>query len=108
MALVHRGKNAYLYRSFRDGNRVRREYLGSGEVARALAHIIETERGRRQEAREAEGRRWRGELLRLESFEKVVQDYCGLVDSAMRWTMENTGYYLHLRSWRPRPMPPER
>jgi hypothetical protein len=104
MALVHRGKHVYFYRSFREGNSVRREYLGRDEVATALALIIELERDRRRDAHEASERRWRRELKRWESFEGQILKYNGLVDSLVSWSLVKLGYYLHKRSWRPRQM----
>jgi hypothetical protein len=108
MALVHRGKHVYFYRSFREGNSVRREYLGRDEVATALAQIIEIERDHRRHAHEAMERRWRRELERWEKFEGPILDYNRLVDSLVSWTLVKLGYYLHKRTWRPRRMTPER
>jgi hypothetical protein len=86
------------------GNSVRRDYLGCGEVATALAQIIELERDRRRDAHEASERRWRRELKRLEKFEEQILDYNRLVDSLVSWTLVKLGYHLHKRTWRPRGM----
>jgi hypothetical protein len=104
MALVYRGKHVYFYRSFREGNSVRREYLGRDEMATALAQIIELERDRRRDAHEASERRWRRELKQWEKFEGQILGYNRLVDSLVSWSLVKLGYYLHKRSWRPRQM----
>jgi hypothetical protein len=107
MALVHRGKHVYFYRSFREGNSVRREYLGRDEVATALAQIIELNRERLRDALEAAEERWRRELKRWEKFEGQILNYNRLVDSLVSWTLVKLGYYLHKRTWRPRRMTPK-
>src|SRR5262249_45972727 len=95
------------YRSFREGNSVRREYLGRDEVALALAQVIELERDHRRDIHEAREKRWRRELKRLEKFEERILNYNRLVDSLVSWTMFKLRYYLHKRTWRSRQMTPK-
>jgi hypothetical protein len=108
MALVYCGEHKYFYRSFREGRKVRREYLGYGAVAEALALLDQLEKERRQAAADAAEKRWRRELASLEQFERKILNYSGSVDSVMMWSLIKLGYYNHKRSWRPRLMTPER
>jgi hypothetical protein len=102
MALFHHGKCVYLYRSVRVGRSVRRIYVACGELALALARASQIERDRKQAAREAEERRWRRELKRLEAFDMQILKYNGLINKVVEWTLINIGFYQHARTWRPR------
>jgi hypothetical protein len=70
----------------------------------AVALAIQRERDRKQAAREAEEGRWRRELKRLETFDMQILKYDGLVNEVVEWTLINTGFYQHARTWRPRKM----
>jgi hypothetical protein len=50
MALEKRNGNLYYYRSVRDGEKVRRVYVGAGEIAR-IAHEHDEQRRAQEERR---------------------------------------------------------
>jgi hypothetical protein len=52
VAWERRGSNLYYYQSERVDGRVRKKYVGTGEVAQAIAHADETIRQSRAERRE--------------------------------------------------------
>jgi len=54
VAWEQRSENLYYYRSGRDGERVKKEYLGRGELAETIAHADETIRRHREERRAQE------------------------------------------------------
>src|SRR5262249_33853874 len=87
---------------------VRRIYVACGELALALARASQIERDRERAAREAEERRWRREVKRLEAFDMQILKYDGMVSKVVEWTLINVGFYQHARTWRPRPMTAER
>jgi hypothetical protein len=68
MTLERRDGRTYYYRSVRDGDKVRKVYLGAGELAR-IAHERETMRRALEEHRREEERR---ELERLEALAAPV------------------------------------
>jgi hypothetical protein len=104
MALVYRNNNVYYYRLYREGNKVKRQYMCCGEFAIALDREIRRERDRERATREAEERRWRREVKRLEAFDMQILKYDGMVNEVVEWTLINAGFYRHARTWRPRKM----
>jgi hypothetical protein len=108
MGLVYSNNNVYYYRSYREGTKVKHQYLGHGELALAVARAIQHKRDRKQAAREVEERRWRREVKRLETLDVQILKHVGLVNKVVEWTLINLGFYQHARTWRPRPMTTER
>jgi hypothetical protein len=107
MALKYRGKCIYCYESVRTGKSVRSIYLGSGEVAVAVAKIQEYEREKQRAALEAREENVRLEKQALNELDGQVTSYYELVDKILSFTLTKCGYYLHKRTWRPRRMTPE-
>jgi hypothetical protein len=59
VAWERRGGNLYYYRCEREGGRVRKRYIGAGEVAELVAHADATLRlAREQRAARGRGRSW--------------------------------------------------
>jgi hypothetical protein len=81
-------------RSYRDGDRVRSEYLGSGELGRMMMLILADGRQRQRENIRLEierSDRWRNRLAR----------FCDLVEIMFRREMMARGFHQHARSgWR--------
>ena len=94
-----RGTKRYLYRSFRDGNGVHRQYLGSGEKAMAyLAHV---------QKKGSEELQTRNTLARLQRTQAAFDAQTYDLDTAIRDLMEGeflvAGFHLHAGSvWRRR------
>jgi hypothetical protein len=74
----------------------------------AVARAIQRERDRERAAREAEERRWRREVKRLDTLDVQILKYVGMVNKVVEWTLINAGFYRHARTWRPRKMNAER
>ncbi len=69
MAWEQRGGRRYYYQSERDEEgRVKKRYIGAGEIAELVAHADETRRRARQERRERE----REELERLKAADAAL------------------------------------
>jgi hypothetical protein len=87
-------RNGGYYSSVRDGDQVRSEYLGSGELGRMMMMILADGRQRQREniRREIERcDRWRNRLAR----------FCDLVEVMFRREMMARGFHQHDRSgWR--------
>jgi hypothetical protein len=96
VAWEERRGSLYYYRSMRDGKRVRKEYVGAGEVAEALAHADETIR-RIRELEVAEGR---AELECLMELAAPVAQLCEMVEVLARAELVAAGYYRHKGQWR--------
>ena len=98
MAYDRRG---YYYRSHRDGDRVRRVYLGNGPIAHLSSLMVEQ---RRVEA-VVRSRAWQaGEAARVPA-EVGQHELDGLADRMMRATLLAAGYHRHDRGpWRRRRM----
>jgi hypothetical protein len=98
MALEKRGGNLYYYRSIRRGDKVRRVYVGSGELA-TIAHerdLMEraVEEGRRQEERR--------ELEKLERLAAPVLEIGEAAAVLTRAHLVAVGYRRHKGEWRMR------
>ncbi len=98
MAYDSRG---YYSRSVREGDRVRRVYLGKGPAAELAARLDE---GRRSE-RLARSVAWRAEEARRAVAEAHLRDLDGLADLMMKATLLAAGFHRHDRgAWRRRRM----
>jgi hypothetical protein len=98
MAWETRNGNRYYYRSVRDGDRVRKEYVGTGPLALLAAEADEARRLRRQRKRERE----RAELERLREADAVVERLCEDAETLARAVLMASGYTNHKGEWRMR------
>ena len=96
MAWEERRGNRYYYRSVRDGKRVRKEYVGAGEVTEALARADEAIR----RIRELEAAERRAEVERLAQLDAPVAQLCEMVEVLARAELVVAGYYRHKGQWR--------
>jgi hypothetical protein len=98
MAWERRGNNFYYYQGVREDRRVRKRYIGRGEVAEVLAHTDET-MARDRRARVMGERAELGEMRSLlESADKMGD----VAESLARAEMVAAGYRQHNSEWRRR------
>ena len=91
MAWERRGDGLYYYQSERENGRVRKRYVGRGEVAELVAHADETRRAVRE-------RRRREERAELERARQISEAGAGLdaVAEVLAWAeMVAAGYHDH-------------
>ncbi len=86
----------YYTRSRREGGRVVREYVGSGEIAEALAQADETIR----RVRELERARRRAEAERLEALADPVLRLDEAAEVLLRAELVAAGFHRHEGVWR--------
>ena len=96
MALERRNGNLYYYRSVRDGEKVRKVYWGSGELAR-IAHERET---MNRAARQHERRESARELERLEALAAPVLELSEAAEILLRAHLIAAGYHRRKGEWR--------
>ena len=89
----------YYTRSIRQGGRVRREYIGTGETAELIAAIDNRDRQARLTARAAE----RAERERIRQADMALADLDALTETLARLALVAAGYHRHHRGdWRRR------
>jgi hypothetical protein len=91
-----RNGNLYYYRSVRDGERVKKEYLGRGELAETIAHADETIRRHREERRAQE-------MAEREILEDLVAPTLEVREAARvlaRASLVAAGYHRHRGEYR--------
>ena len=86
----------YYTRSRREGGRVVREYVGSGEIAEALAHADEA----RRRIREQERRRLLAEREYLEALAAPVEELCEVAEVLVRAHLVAGGCHRRKGEWR--------
>jgi hypothetical protein len=96
MALEKRGANLYYYRSVRDGEKVRKVYEGSGELAR-IAHEREI---MSRAVREHERRAEREELDRLVALAAPVEELSEATEVLVQAHLVAAGYRRYQGKWR--------
>src|SRR3954470_22471141 len=97
MAWAQRGGRSYYYRSVREGDRVKTEYVGAGEGATLLAELDALTRAERMEAAEEQ----RAERVRYAEQERLLKEFCNLAEDVARVAMMVSGYRRHKRGeWR--------
>jgi hypothetical protein len=96
MALEKRNGNLYYYRSVRDGDKVRKVYEGSGELAR-IAHEREI---MNRAAGEHERREEREELDRIEALAARVLQLSEATEVLVRAHLVAAGYRRYQGKWR--------
>jgi hypothetical protein len=98
VAWERRGGNLYYYQSERVDGRVRKKYVGTGEIAELVAHADETIRRTRAERRE----RVRAELEEARGLASAADELNEAAEILARAEMVAAGYHRHKGEWRRR------
>ena len=98
MAWERRGGNLYYYQVEREDGRVRKRYIGAGEVAETIAHADETIRRTRAERRE----RARIELEEARCLALAGAELHQAAEILARAQMVAAGYHRRKGEWRRR------
>jgi hypothetical protein len=93
----HNG-HVYYYKSRRDGEKVRKVYVGAGDSAHAAAKLDEAERLRRKE----ELAYWKAERERLERSAAFLQELTEAAEVLVRAHLLASGFHQHKGQWRRR------
>jgi hypothetical protein len=96
MAWEKRGGQSYYYRSVRDGERVRKVYLGSGIFGELAARRDEEKRERQAAERDCE----REELGYLEALAAPVLEIEEAAEVLTHAALVASGYHRHKGEWR--------
>jgi hypothetical protein len=98
MAWERRDSNLYYYQSKRVDGRVRKKYVGAGEVAQAIARSDETIR----RSRVVQSERARGELEEARTLVSAGEELCEAADILAVAQLVAAGYHRHKGQWRMR------
>ena len=98
MAWERRGGNLYYYQSEREGGRVRKRYVGTGEIAERIAQADATIRRTRTERRE----RARAEIEEAEGLASMADELDDAAEVLVRAEMLAAGYHRRKGEWRRR------
>ena len=96
MTLERRDGNLYYYRSVRDGKKVRKVYVGAGEIARVFHEGDVLRRAGRKVQRERE----KGELERLKALASPVLELSEATDILARAHLMAAGYHRRKGEYR--------
>ena len=96
MGLEKHNGHVYYYKSRRDGEKVRKVYVGAGDFARVAARLDEAERLGREE----ETACWRKEKERLEASAAFVNELEGAAEILTRAQLLADGFHKHKGEWR--------
>lgn len=96
MTLEHRDGYLYYYRSVRRGEKVRKVYVGSGELAR-IAHEGDI---LRRTGQQAERERQKAELEHLEALAAPVVELSEAAEILVRAHLIAAGYHRHKGEYR--------
>ncbi len=96
MALEHRAARPYYYRHVRDGEKIRKEYVGSGIVAELAS---EADRIARERAAAEKDRNER-ELELLEALMAPILELSQASEVLVRAELVGGGYHRHKGEWR--------
>ena len=96
MGLEKRNGHVYYYKSRRDGEKVRKVYVGAGDFAHVAAKLDETERLRRKE----EAAYWQAERERLERSAAFLQELEEAAKVLVRAHLLASGCHQHKGQWR--------
>jgi len=96
MTLERRDKNLYYYRSVRDGEKVRKVYVGAGELA-CISHEGDI---LRKTEREAQREKQRAELERLDALAAPVEELSEAAEVLARAHLIAAGYHRHKGEYR--------
>jgi hypothetical protein len=98
MPWERRGSKLYYYQSERIDGRVRKKYVGAGEVAEVVAHADETLR----RGRAAHSERARVELEEARTLASAGEELCEAADILAVAQLVAAGYHRHKGEWRMR------
>src|SRR5215208_7236090 len=98
MAWERRGSNLFYYQYERVDGRVRKKYVGAGDVAEAIAHADETIR----RSRAARSERARVELEEAKTLASAGQELWEAADILAVAQLVAAGYHRHKGEWRMR------
>jgi hypothetical protein len=98
MAWERRDSNLYYYQSKRVDGRVRKKYVGAGEVAQAIARSDDTIR----RSRVVQSERARGELEEARTLVSAGEELCEAADILAVAQLVAAGYHRHKGQWRMR------
>ena len=98
MGLEKRNGRVYYYKSRRDGEKVRKVYVGAGDFAHVAAKLDEAERLRRKE----EVAYWKAERERLERSAAFLQELTEAAEVLVRAHLLASGCHRHKGQWRRR------
>jgi hypothetical protein len=96
VALEHRDGCTYYYRTVRSGDKVRKIYLGAGELAR----IVHEREIMNRTLKAAKRDRDREELEHLEALAAPVMELCEISDVLTRAAIVASGFHRHKGEWR--------
>jgi hypothetical protein len=96
VALERRDDNLYYYRSVRDGEKIRRVYVGAGEFACIFAEGDLLRRTNRKAQREEE----RAELERLEALAAPLEELSEAAEVLAHAYLVAAGFHEHRGEWR--------
>jgi hypothetical protein len=88
----------YYYKSVREGDRVRKVYLGRGPRAEAEAGQVEA----RRQARQAERATCRQDVAKVAAAEQALRDLKTLAGQLVQAALEGAGFHQHRGQWRRR------
>jgi len=97
VGLEKRNGHVYYYKSRRDGEKVRKVYVGAGDFAHLAAKLDEAERLRR---RKEEAAHCREERERLERSAAFLQELEEAAEVLVRAHLLASGYHKHKGQWR--------
>ena len=98
MAWERRGDGVYYYKTERQGGRVRKRYIGNGELAHSIAHADETRRRVWAERKAIE----RAELDEARSLASAGGELYEAVEVLAVAELVASGYHRHKGQWRMR------
>jgi hypothetical protein len=98
VAWERRGGNRYYYRCERESGRVRKRYVGTGELAELIAHADATIRRTRTERRE----RAQAEIEEAEGLASMADELNDATEVLARAEMLAAGYHRRKGEWRRR------
>jgi len=96
VALERRDGNLYYYRSIRDGEKVRKVYVGAGEIAR-ISHEGDI---LRRTGRETQREKQRAELERLDALAAPVEELSEAAEILARAHLIASGCHTHKGEYR--------
>ena len=93
-----RGAGSYYYRSVREGNRVKKEYIGCGVLGQIAALLDELQRRQKEE----EAAYWNEERERFEEAAAFLEEVGSVADTLVRAHLIAHGFHNRRGQWRRR------
>ena len=91
-----RGNNRYSYKKEREGSKVKRVYVGRGEIAHMVAQTQSTSPLLERLARSIKS----PELVKEEKAKAAVEDANNLIELVTQAALLSAGFHTHHRQWR--------